>query len=54
MLMLGTAILAVKVEEGRSVNVYVVAVTGLFGVVFLSGQSIITIDDEQMARWRRK
>ena len=28
-----------------------VAVAGLFGVVFLSGQNIINIDDEQMTTW---
>lgn len=50
-LMLGIAFLAVKVREGRNRVISAVAVAGLFGVVFLSGQSIITIDEEQMTTW---
>ena len=50
-LMLGIAFLAVKASEGRNRIISSVAVTGLFGVIFLSGQSIITIDDEQMTTW---
>lgn len=52
-LMLGIAILAVKAKERRSRSriISAVAVAGLFGVVFLSGQSIITISDEQMTTW---
>ena len=49
-LMLGIA-LFVKAREGRNVNLSAAAVAGLFGVIFLSGQSIITIDDEQMTMW---
>ncbi len=50
-LMLGIAYLAVKAEEGRTRIISAVAVAGLFGVVFLSGQSIIVIDEEQMTTW---
>ncbi|MDE7323046.1 MAG: GHKL domain-containing protein [Lachnospiraceae bacterium] len=50
-LMLGIAFLAVKAREGRNRVISAVAVAGLFGVIFLSGQSIITIDDEQMTTW---
>lgn len=50
-LMIGIAFLAAKVREGRNRVVSAVAVAGLFGVVFLSGQSVITIDDEQMTTW---
>ncbi|MBD5545326.1 MAG: GHKL domain-containing protein [Lachnospiraceae bacterium] len=50
-LMAGIAFLAVKAREGRNRVISVVAVAGLFGVIFLSGQSIITIDDEQMTTW---
>jgi hypothetical protein len=37
--------------EGINRAISAVAVAGLFGVVFLSGQSIIAIDDEQMTTW---
>lgn len=50
-LMLGIAFLAVKASEGRNRIISSVAVAGLFGVIFLSGQSIITISDEQMTTW---
>ncbi|MBD5527691.1 MAG: GHKL domain-containing protein [Lachnospiraceae bacterium] len=50
-LMLGIAFLALKAREGRTRVISAVAVAGLFGVIFLSGQSIITIDDEQMTTW---
>ncbi|MCM1194008.1 MAG: GHKL domain-containing protein [Acetatifactor muris] len=50
-LMLGIAVLAAKAGEGRNRVISVVAIAGLFGVIFLSGQSIITIDDEQMTTW---
>lgn len=50
-LMLVIAFLAVKVREGINRVISVVAVAGLFGVIFLSGQNIITIDDEQMTTW---
>lgn len=50
-LMPGIAFLAVKAREGRNRVISAVAVAGLFGVIFLSGQSIITIDDEQMTTW---
>ena len=47
----GHPLFSVKAREGRNVSLSAVAVAGLFGVVFLSGQSIITIDDEQMTTW---
>ncbi len=50
-LMLGIAFLAAKAREGRNRIISAVAVAGLFGAVFLSGQSIIAIDDEQMSTW---
>lgn len=50
-LMPGIAFLAVKAREGRNRVISAVAVAGLFGVIFLSGQRIITIDDEQMTTW---
>ena len=50
-LMLGIAFLAVKAGERRNRIISAVAVAGLFGVIFLSGQSIIAIDDEQMTTW---
>ncbi len=50
-LILGIAFLAAKAGEGRNKVISGVAVAGLFGVVFLSGQSIITIDEEQMTTW---
>ena len=50
-LMLGIALLAVKAGKGRNRIISAVAVAGLFGAVFLSGQSIIAIDDEQMTTW---
>ncbi len=50
-LMLGMAFLAVKAGERRNRVISAVAVAGLFWVIFLSGQDIITIDDEQMATW---
>ena len=50
-LMPGIAFLVAKARKGRNRVISAVAVAGLFGVVFLSGQSIITIDDEQMTTW---
>lgn len=50
-LMLGIAFLALKAREGINRVISAIAVAGLFGVIFLSGQSIITIDDEQMTTW---
>lgn len=50
-LMPAIAFLAVKAREGRNRVISAVAVAGLFGVIFLSGQSIITIEDEQMTTW---
>ena len=50
-LMLAIAFFAVKAGEGINRAISAVAVAGLFGVVFLSGQSIIAIDDEQMTTW---
>ncbi len=50
-LMYGIAFLAVKASEGRNRIISSVAVAGLFGVIFLSGQSTITISDEQMTTW---
>ena len=51
MLMLGITLFAVKAREKRSRIISAVAIAGLFGVIFLSGQSIITIDDDQMTTW---
>ena len=50
-LMLGIAFLAVKAGERRNKIISAVAVAGLFWVIFLSGQRIITIDAEQMTTW---
>ena len=50
-LMLGIAFLAIKAREGINRVISAVAVAGLFGVIFLSGQSIIAIDEEQMTTW---
>lgn len=50
-LILGIAFLAAKAGEERNKVISGVAVAGLFGVVFLSGQNIITIDEEQMTTW---
>ncbi len=50
-LMYGIAFLAVKASEGRNRIISSVAVAGLFGVIFLSGQSTITISDEKMTTW---
>ncbi len=51
LLMMGIAFLAVK-GNGRSRRITsVIAVAGLFGVIFLSGQDIITISDEQLTTW---
>ncbi len=50
-LMFGIAFLAVKARKGINRVISAVAVAGLLGVIFLSGQSIITIDDEQMTTW---
>ncbi len=47
----GTPLLSVKARKGRNRIISGVAVAGLFGVIFLSGQSVITIDDEQMTTW---
>lgn len=50
-LMSGIAFLAVKAGEKKNRILSAVAVAGLFGMVFLSGQNIMTIDDEQMTTW---
>lgn len=51
LLMIGIAFFAVK-GNGRPRRITSgIAVAGLFGVVFLSGQNIITISDEQMTTW---
>ncbi|MFG6358918.1 MAG: GHKL domain-containing protein [Acetatifactor sp.] len=52
-LMVGIAFLAAKVGQGRnrSRSISAVAVAGLFGVVFLSGQNIIPIEEERMTTW---
>jgi len=47
----GYQLFSVKAREGRNRVISAVAVAGLFGVIFLSGQSIITISDEQMTTW---
>ncbi len=50
-LMLGIAFLAAK-GNGRLRRITsVIAVAGLFGVIILSGQDIITISDEQLTTW---
>ena len=52
-LTVGIAFLAAKVGQGRnrSRSISAVAVAGLFGVVFLSGQNIIPIEEERMTTW---
>lgn len=50
-LMLGVAFLFIKTRESINRSLSAAAVAGLFGVVFLSGQSVITIEDEQMTTW---
>lgn len=52
-LMVGIAFLAVKAGPGRnrSRSISAVAVAGIFGVVFLSGQNIIPIEEERMTTW---
>lgn len=52
-LMVGIAFLAAKAgqERNRSRSISAVAVAGLFGVVFLSGQNIIPIEEERMTTW---
>lgn len=51
MFMLVIAFLAVRAGEGRNRVISAVAVAGLFGVIYLSEQNIITIDEEQMTTW---
>lgn len=51
LIMLGITFLAVKVREKRSRIVSVVAIAGLFGVIFISVQDVITISDEQLTTW---
>lgn len=50
-LMVGITFLAIKAREGRNRIISMVAIAGFFGVILLSGQSIITIDDDQMTTW---
>lgn len=52
-LMVGIALLAAKAgqERNRSRSISAVAVAGLFGVVSLSGQNIIPIEEERMTTW---
>ncbi len=50
-LMIGIAFLAVKGNGWARRITSVIAVAGLFGVIFLSGQDIITISDEQLTTW---
>lgn len=40
-------------QEGRGINRMIsgIAVAGIFGVVFLSGQNVIAIEDEEMTTW---
>jgi len=47
----GYPLFPVKAGEGKSRIVSAVAVAGLFGVIFLSGQNVITINEEQMTTW---
>ena len=55
LLMLGVAFIAVKAQrkENRQPSRIItgVVITGLLGVVFLSGQNIITISEDQMTTW---
>jgi len=55
LLMTGTAFLAVKTGEkgnGRTRQMAsAIAMAGLFSVIFLSGQSTIAINDEQLTTW---
>ncbi len=50
-LMIGIAFLAVRGGGWPRRITSVIAVAGLFGVIFLSGQDIITISDEQLTTW---
>ncbi len=50
-LMIGIAFLAAKGNGWPRRITSVIAVAGLFGVIFLSGQDIITISDEQLTTW---
>lgn len=40
-------------QEGQGINRMIsgIAVAGIFGVVFLSGQNVIAIEDEEMTTW---
>lgn len=40
-----------KTRQGINRTISGIAVAGIFGVVFLSGQSVITIEDEEMTTW---
>lgn len=40
-----------KTGEGTNRIISGIAIAGLFGVVFLSGQSVIAIEDEEMTMW---
>ncbi len=51
MLMIGIAFLAAKGNGWPRRITSVIAVAGLFGVIFLSGQDIIAISDEQLTTW---
>jgi len=51
LLMMGIAFLAVKGNGWPRRITSVIVVAGLFGVIFLSGQDIITISDEQLTTW---
>ncbi len=50
-LMIGAAFLAAKGNGWPRRITSVIAVAGLFGVIFLSGQDIITISDGQLTTW---
>lgn len=55
LLMLGVAFVGIKTKEKRNGQpervTSVIAIAGLFGVIFLSGQSSIAISDEQLTTW---
>ena len=55
LLMLGIAFITVKAQKGEgrlsSRIILGVAITGLWGIVLISGQSTITISDDQLTAW---
>ncbi len=47
----GSQLFSAGAGEGRNRILSAVAVAGLFGVIFISGQDIMIIDEEQMTTW---